>query len=324
MTDPTAPKDIDEALLILQANPPRLVKDQDGQVGSQRTKYADLSQAHEVILPRLCALGVLWWTAPTLRLMKGQNGQEDPRFVLDWELKHLASDTKRAGSYPLVAGTTPMQGGSAITYARRYALVAVTNAVAEDDDDDAGAGTARRARAPRPARQSGASTPPATRAAATEPPPLPNEAPAPPLATTGHEGPSPKQLGMMRAQLAKMDVTDPGDVYALLGDMVKRPLRSTKELTKAEASGLIDAMVEANEKYGERALLVLPDLYGGPRRGRRTQARPPATESRTAAQQTRDAVLGQPAGPDDEAPPWETEPPPDDPWPTTATPGAGR
>jgi hypothetical protein len=138
MTD-AAPKDIYEALFALQQDPPVLVKDKDGQVGSQRTKYADLVQAHEVILPRLNALGLLWITSPTLRMVAGPNGQQDPRFVLDWEIRHVASGTKLEGIYPLPAGANPMQNGSAISYAKRYALIAATNTTAEDEDDD-GAG----------------------------------------------------------------------------------------------------------------------------------------------------------------------------------------
>lgn len=138
------PKDVDEALFMLQADPPVLVKDKKGQVGNQKTKYADLIQANEVILPRLTALGLLWVTAPTLRMIAGPNGQEDPRFVLDWEMKHVPSGTKREGIFPLPAGANPMQNGSAITYARRYALQAITNTVSEDEDDDGGAASGQR------------------------------------------------------------------------------------------------------------------------------------------------------------------------------------
>ena len=60
------PKDIDEALLMLQADPPVLVKDKKGQVGNQKTKYADLVQVNAVVLSRLNALGVAWVCCPDL------------------------------------------------------------------------------------------------------------------------------------------------------------------------------------------------------------------------------------------------------------------
>ncbi len=330
MPDQPTPSTVDEALLALQSDPPRLVKDQAGQVGNQKTKYADLIQANEVILPRLTALGLLWTTAPTMRMLPDSGEKDGPRFVLDWELLHVASGTRRQGAFPLPPNANPMQNGSAITYARRYALLAITNAVAEDDDDDgrgyrgregmAQRASARQQPAAQPTAQRAAPAPRAERARPAQQPPLPEPAQQRPGAV---DEPTPKQLGMMRAQLAKMDVTDAADVYALLGDMVGRPLTSTKQITKAEATGLIDAMVEANSKYGERALIALPDLYQGPRRGRREAAAPPADEgggqqrSRTASE-----ALGIGASPGNEPAPWESgEAPPDDGWPDTATPG---
>jgi hypothetical protein len=127
----TEPKDIDEVILRLQADLPVLRKDRDGQVGNQKTKYADLAQANDQILTRLNALGTTWVCRPTVLL-------PDYRFVLQYELKHVASETAKSGMWPL-KGETPMQQGSAVTYGRRYSLLAVTGVVAEDDDDDGGA-----------------------------------------------------------------------------------------------------------------------------------------------------------------------------------------
>lgn len=125
------PKDIDEVLLLLQADLPVLTKDKDGQVGNQKTKYADLAQANAQVLSRLNALGTTWVCTPTVLL-------PDYRFVLQYELKHVASGTVKGGMWPL-KGDSPMQQGSAVTYGRRYSLLAVTGVVAEDDDDDGGA-----------------------------------------------------------------------------------------------------------------------------------------------------------------------------------------
>jgi len=146
-----APKTLDEALLALQADPPVLVKDKKGQVGNQKTKYADLVQVNAVVLSRLNALGVVYKTRPTLRA-------EEPRFVLQYVLTHVASGTCEAGEYPLKLAENPMQMGSAITYARRYVLLAITGVAAEDEDDDGGAAAGQRyaqrsAQRPRPQRQ---------------------------------------------------------------------------------------------------------------------------------------------------------------------------
>lgn len=166
------PKDIHEVLLVLQADLPVLRKDKDGQVGNQKTKYADLAQANDQILTRLNALGTTWVCEPTLLL-------PDHRFVLKYELRHVASETIREGMFP-IKGDTPMQQGSAITYGRRYALLAVTGVVAEDEDDDGGSASgqqyARRAGQQRAAAQpaTGRTAQRAQRPAAAAPP-LPGE-----------------------------------------------------------------------------------------------------------------------------------------------------
>lgn len=168
------PKDIDEVILLLQADLPVLRKDKDGQVGNQKTKYADLAQANEQILTRLNALGTTWVCTPTVLL-------PDYRFVLQYELKHVASGTAKSGTWPL-KGDTPMQQGSAVTYGRRYSLLAVTGVVAEEDDDDGGAASGqnfaqRRASraAAAPAASTGRPMQRAQRTAAGARPPLPGE-----------------------------------------------------------------------------------------------------------------------------------------------------
>jgi hypothetical protein len=130
-----APNSLDEALLQLQANPPTLVKDKKGQVGNQKTKYADLVQVNAVVLSRLNELGVVYVCAPSL---------VDGGFGLDYRLTHIASGTAVAGRYPLKLAENPMQMGSAITYARRYVLLAITGVAAEDEDDDANAAAGQR------------------------------------------------------------------------------------------------------------------------------------------------------------------------------------
>jgi ribosomal protein S20 len=49
------------------------------------------------------------------------------------------SGEKVSGEYPLPTGGSPQALGSAITYARRYCLCAVTGVAADDDDDGAAA-----------------------------------------------------------------------------------------------------------------------------------------------------------------------------------------
>lgn len=174
MVDIQPPQSIDEALYMLQADPPILTKSKDGQVGNQRTKYADLVEVNRVVLSRLNQLGVIWKCKPTLL---------GERFVLQYTLLHVASGTKEDGDYPLNLAE-PQKMGSAITYARRYALLAVTGIAAEDEDDDgAGASGQRHAqRAPQQRRPNDEERPAGrtaqrrTQPARAAQPPLPGEA----------------------------------------------------------------------------------------------------------------------------------------------------
>ena len=95
--------------------------------------YADLAAVSKVVLPLLGQHGLAWITKPTLR--------EDGKFVLAYKLAHVSGD-EEAGEYPLSGGTA-QEIGSAITYARRYALCSVTGVAPESDDDDGSAANHR-------------------------------------------------------------------------------------------------------------------------------------------------------------------------------------
>jgi hypothetical protein len=248
----TDPKSIDEALLMLQANPPVLTKNKDGQVGNQKTRYADLVQVNAQVLSRLNALGVVWKCRPDLLL-------PDYRFVLKYELRHVASGTAEAGVYPL-KGENAMQQGSAITYARRYALLAVTGIAAEDEDDDgdsaSGRQTAQRATQQRAAargggrEQAGGQT---AQRAAQRPrggrPPLPGEDPDGPVGKDQH--------GHMRALWR--DIGYDGDAnrdnrLAITAKIVGLPdLESSADLTRAQADAVIDALKERKQRMTPEA-----------------------------------------------------------------------
>lgn len=93
-------------------------------------KYADLTDVTEKVLPLLAKHGLAFAAMPTF--------DADGRFVLAYSLMHETREELR-GSYPLPATGKPQDIGSAITYARRYALTAVTGVAPGGDDDDAAA-----------------------------------------------------------------------------------------------------------------------------------------------------------------------------------------
>ena len=124
-TEKNLPPTIAEALVAFQADLPRVQK------GSRnehfRSSYADLADVVGVVLPALARQGLSWVTVPTMT---------PTGFALLYTLQHVSGD-QIEGSWPLPnpAETTPQAVGSALTYARRYALSAVTG-VAPDEDDD--------------------------------------------------------------------------------------------------------------------------------------------------------------------------------------------
>lgn len=118
---------ISEALVALQANLPRVAADRKANAGTFNYKYAGLNDVNEALLPALAAVGLAFTALPTI---------DGDRFVLGYSLLHT-SGQERAGVYPLPdpARATPQQIGSAITYARRYCILAVTGLAPDPDDD---------------------------------------------------------------------------------------------------------------------------------------------------------------------------------------------
>lgn len=119
------------ALAAVQAELPHIAKDKTAHVrsdrGSYSYRYADLADVTSAVMPLLARHGLAWTSAPTLR---------DGQFMLRYDLLH-SSGEHVGGWYPLPDPDrgTPQAIGSAITYARRYALCAVTGVAADADDD---------------------------------------------------------------------------------------------------------------------------------------------------------------------------------------------
>jgi hypothetical protein len=117
------------AIAEIQADPPVMVKDSDGQVGPRKYRYLSLNKLMETLLPELNRRGVVLIQTPTV--VEGQP-------ALLTELLHIESFTKVGETMLLMSSdATPQQQGSAITYARRYALTSILGLVADEDDDGA-------------------------------------------------------------------------------------------------------------------------------------------------------------------------------------------
>jgi hypothetical protein len=224
-----------QALAEFQKDPPTLTKNRAGQVGNQKTRYADLVQVNETVLSRLNALGIVYITQPTL--------VAEGKFVLGYQLRHVESGEVLNGEYPLKLSENPQQMGSAITYARRYVLLALTGVAAEDEDDDGQQGgrpTAQRAQ--RTERAGGTAGRTAQRASGTAPP-LPGEA-----ATDRITEP---QMRKLQALFAEHGYSTPDDKRAFLVGVIGHELASTRELTKREAMAAIDRLEKRDDPGGD-------------------------------------------------------------------------
>lgn len=221
----TEPKDIDAVLLIIQSEKLVLTKDRKGQVGNQKTRYADMVQVNEVVLARLNELSTIWVCRPHL---------DGGVFGLHYTLRHVPSETEKNGIWPLKLSENPQQLGSATTYGRRYALLAVTGVVSEDEDDDGDAAGGERyaqRRAPAAARPRGQAT--AQRAPrANAQPPLPGEG----------EGITAPQQKKLHASLNELGLGSREQGLTTIGEILGRAVTSTRELSKADAMTVINEL----------------------------------------------------------------------------------
>ena len=123
---PSEPVDVWEALLAAQAELPTLPKDKTNP--HFHSKFTGLETIVETVGPILNRHGLVWVTLPA----RDEQGNPELRY----RLRHATSGSEIAGAMPLLLSKGDSQGlGSAITYARRYALSSVLNLVADEDDD---------------------------------------------------------------------------------------------------------------------------------------------------------------------------------------------
>jgi hypothetical protein len=115
-----------EALLEVQKNLPTIVKGNKVNAGAMKYAYADLTDVTEALMPVLTAHGLVFMAMPTVTELG---------HVLHYRLAHESGQVVE-GFYPLPVNVRSQELGSAITYARRYALCAVTGVAPVGDDDD--------------------------------------------------------------------------------------------------------------------------------------------------------------------------------------------
>jgi hypothetical protein len=100
-----------------------------------RSKYADLGAVIEAVKPALIAHGLFFTQHPT---------PSEDGVIVETVLHHASGESLSLGSLYVPANKRDAQGfGSAMTYARRYALQTAFGVPTEDDDGNAAVSTAR-------------------------------------------------------------------------------------------------------------------------------------------------------------------------------------
>lgn len=123
----TQSSNVHTAMLSIQSQLVNPIKNAKANYG----KYATLPELRDEITPILYGAG-LYLTQLVQHCDKGA--------VLESIITHAETGTSIKSEMPLMLEKQTPQGmGSAITYARRYALCAMLNIAADEDDDGAGA-----------------------------------------------------------------------------------------------------------------------------------------------------------------------------------------
>jgi hypothetical protein len=205
------------ALAAFQAEMPTVAKAHTATVksdkGSYSYTYAGLADVSEAAMPLLAKHGLSFSCLPGAGVLTGI-------------LLHSSGQSLTA-SLP-INGATPQQVGSSLTYMRRYLLGCMTGLVTDDDDDGQMAQAAATKRKP------------AQRQAASAPPPPPPE--------DSGNGISSAQLGKIGALMGELGIKERAEALGYVAGVIGRQVESRNDLTKAEASKVIESLAADADK----------------------------------------------------------------------------
>lgn len=200
------------ALAAFQAEMPTVPKSNRAEVptksgGKYTYTYADLADVTEAAMPILAKHGLSFMSCPR---------STDRGYELVGTLLHSSGEEKE-GALP-IAGNTPQEMGSSLTYMRRYLLGCMTGIVTDDDDDGRLAQNAKK---------------PAAKRAAAPPKPGPVE--------TG-EAMKGATRGQMFALFSELGIEDAQVQRNGISGVIGRPIESRGDITEAEAQTVIKAL----------------------------------------------------------------------------------
>lgn len=228
--------DIAAAFAAAQATMPDITKGRKAKVemkggGSYSYSYADLSDVLEAVRPILGANG-LFISQDVIR-----RAQMIDTYTT---LGHTSGQHVTFGPMSFDAGGTPQSAGSAVTYARRYALLAALGLATEDDDGQAAAQAPKAPRKPTALRSPDGDYYdfiPRRDAMAAD---IRDNGPEPPepMLTPGED----KARKRMFAMLNERGLVERTSALTFMSDTIGHQIESSKELTSKEVSAVIAAL----------------------------------------------------------------------------------
>ena len=128
--EPRWGKEIAAAYVAAQAEMPEITKGRKANVGNYSYTYADLGDTINAVRPVLVKHG----------LAIAQDVSRHERMIEVFTLiVHRSGESVSFGPMGFESGSTPQASGSAVTYARRYSLLAALGLATEDDDGQSAA-----------------------------------------------------------------------------------------------------------------------------------------------------------------------------------------
>lgn len=122
--------EIAAAFVAAQAEMPEVTKGRTANVGTYSYTYADLGDVLNAVRPTLVKHG----------LAIAQDVSRHERMIEVFTLLvHKSGESVSFGPMGFESGSTPQASGSAVTYARRYSLLAALGLATEDDDGQSAA-----------------------------------------------------------------------------------------------------------------------------------------------------------------------------------------
>lgn len=198
--------DLAAALVKAQAEMPGVPKATRGQVGNAVRYYADLATVVEVVQPVLAKHQLAYVQLPT--------GAEHGHVAVTTRLIHESGQWLESTLTMPGGNGGPQQVGSAITYARRYSLMAMLGLAPEDDD----AAAAQQSHRPAPTK------------------------PTKPAAAPSEPAEGRPWMKRLMASFNAVGLVERGARLTYASTTIGRDIGSANDLTDEEASKLIGAL----------------------------------------------------------------------------------